>query len=203
MKLYSAKRAPSPRRILMLMAEKGLQPELIHLDLLAGDNLRDDFTRLNPIAKVPLLQLDDGTCIAEVGAINRYLDEQFPKPCLLGHDAVSKAIIEMWDRRIEQGLMIPVMQCYQHTRGIFRDRMTPIKAWGQAAEQQAKQFVPLLEQAVQQTAYIAGEQFSVADITALCALEFSRVIQLDWTDYPALQQWYQRMQQRPSYGTEF
>ena len=71
------------------------------------------------------------------------------------------------------------------------------------AEKQAKRFVPLLEQAVQQTACIAGEQFSVADITALCALEFSRVIQLDWSNYPALQRWYQRMQQRPSYGVEF
>ncbi|WP_430459658.1 glutathione S-transferase family protein [Thalassolituus sp. LLYu03] len=202
MKLYSAVKAPSPRRILMALAEKGMtQVEVVNLDLGKGDNLSADFRARNPIAKVPVLELDDGTCIAEASAIYRYLEEICPEPALLGRTAVEKAVIEMWDKRVESAFFMPVGNCFQHTSGFFKDRMTPIPAWGEEAGKLAAKFLPVLEQQLALNPWVAGERFSVADITALCTLEFAKVIKLRPGDeFPAIQRWYQAMQQRPSYS---
>lgn len=201
MKLYSAPKAPNPRRVLMVMAEKNIHSiEVINVDLMKGDNLTDDFRRRNPLAKVPVLELDDGTCLAETAAIIRYLEETQPQTPLLGQSAKEKAVIEMWDRRLETGFLLPVGFCFQHSTGFFKDRMNVVPAWGEESLLQAQKFLPLLEAQLQQNPYIAGEHISVADITALCALEFARVIQLRPGDeYPAIQRWYAAMQQRPSY----
>lgn len=202
MKLYSAHKAPGPRRILLALAEKGISDvEIINIDLAAGDNLTREFQQLNPLKKVPVLQLDNGTCIAEGGAIYRYLEEICPEPPLLGTTPEEKAITEMWDRRVELAFLLPVGQCFQHSSGFFKDRMTPVAAWGEECGRQAAAFLPLLEEQLQQHTYVAGEHFSVADITTLSALEFARIIKLRAGDeFPAIQRWYKLMQQRDSYG---
>ena len=120
MKLYSAHKAPNPRRVLMFLAEKGITDvEVVNLDLSAGDNLHEDFRRKNPMAKVPVLELDDGTCISECGAIYRYLEERVPEPALLGRTIMEKTLIEMWERRAELSFMLTVGHCFQHTTGFF------------------------------------------------------------------------------------
>ena len=201
MKLYSAVKAPNPRRVLMALAEKGISDIAVHnVDLIQGENLREEFRRRNPLAKVPALELDDGTCLAEAAAIIRYLEECYPQPALLGTTALDKAIIDMWDRRIENYFLQPVGFCFQHSLGLFKDRMNVVPAWGEESLLQAQKFLPLLEQQLQQHPFVAGEHFSAADITAVCALEFARVIKLrPGAEYPAIQRWYAAMQQRPSY----
>ncbi|ASP40522.1 glutathione S-transferase [Bacterioplanes sanyensis] len=204
MKLYSARRAPSPRRTLMLLAEKDLQLDIIYLDLADGENLRPPFIQHNPMAKVPLLQLDDGSYLSEAAVINRYLDEYSGSPLLTGVDAASRARIDMWDRRVEFGFMLPVAHCFQHTSGYFADRMTPVPAYGEVAGQQARDFLAILQQQLQHHEYVAGDAFSVADITAVCALDFARVVKIKaGEEHPAIHAWYQRMQQRPSYSVEY
>lgn len=202
MKLYSAPKAPNPRRVLMAMAEKGITDiDVMNVDLTKGDNLSAEFRARNPLCKVPVLELDDGTCLAESAAIIRYLEELCPQPALYGTSPRDKATIEMWDRRVEGGLLLPVGFCFQHSTGFFKDRMTVVPAWGEESLLQAQKFLPLLEQQLQQHPFVAGDHFSVADITALCALEFARVIKLrPGEEFPAIQRWYAAMQQRPSYG---
>ncbi|QQD24764.1 glutathione S-transferase [Venatoribacter cucullus] len=202
MKLYSAPQAPNPRRVLMVMAEKGITDiDVINVDLMKGDNLSAEFRARNPLCKVPVLELDDGTCISESAAIICYLESLYPQPPLLGSMPAEKAIIDMWDRRLENSFMQPVGFCFQHGTGFFKDRMNVVPAWGEESMLQAQKFLPVLEQQLQQHPFIAGEHFSVADITALCTLEFARVIKLRAGDeYPAIQRWYSAMQQRPSYN---
>ncbi|MAS24111.1 MAG: glutathione S-transferase [Oceanospirillaceae bacterium] len=201
MKLYSAAKAPNPRRILMFLAEKGITDvEVVNLDLAAGDNLHEDFRAKNPLAKVPVLELDDGTCISECGAIYRYLEELKPEPALLGSDIKEKAIIEMWERRAEISFMSAVGQCFQHSTGFFKDRMTPIAVWGEESGQLARRFLPVLEAQLSNHAYLAGDEFSAADISAFCALEFAKVVGIrpDAEEFPALVSWQQKIKQRPS-----
>ncbi len=201
MKLYSANMAPNPRRSRMALAEKGITGvEVINIDLAGGENLKPEFRERNRLAKVPVLELDDGTCIAETAAIYRYLEEIQPEPNLMGRDAKEKALIEMWDRRLDNALLMPIGHCFQHTTGFFKDRMTPVAAWGEEAGKLAAKFLPILEQQLQKHEFVAGDHFSVADITALCSLEFGKVIQLRITeDFPAIQRWHAQMKARPSY----
>lgn len=201
MKLYSSAKAPNPRRVVMAIAEKGITGiEVIDLDLGRGDNLTAEFRARNPIAKVPVLELDDGTCIAESAAIIRYLDELYPQHSLYGSEPLQRALVDMWDHRIEHAFFIPVGHCFQHTTGFFKDRMTPVAEWGTEAGKLAANFLPVLEAQLSKHTYVAGEQFSMADITALCTLEFARIIKLRAGDeFPAIQRWHALMQQRPSY----
>lgn len=206
MKLYSANKAPSPRRVVMLLAEKAKldDVEVVSLDLAAGDNLRDEFVQQNPMAKVPMLVLDSGECLSEAGAINRYLDQYYPDPNLCGVSALEQAQIDMWDRHVEIGLLYPVGMAFQHGSGFFKDRMTPVPAWGQESARNAMTFLNVLEQQLSRHAYVAGDRFTVADITAVCALDFAKVIQVRVDEhYPSLQRWYAECQARPSYAASW
>ena len=133
MKLFETRTAPNPRRVRMFLAEKGLldQVELVQVDIEKGENLSPDFVARNPMKKVPVLELDDGTCIAETMAICRYFEESYPDtPSLLGESPLEKAQVEQWLRWIEFYFMMPTGMCFQHTTGYFKDRMNPIKEWG-------------------------------------------------------------------------
>jgi len=202
MKLYDADYAPSPRRVRIFMAEKGLTDvETIKFDLPKGDNLSDEFAAKNPLRKVPVLELDDGTCISEAAAIYRYLEESFPENPLLGTSAVDKAVIEMWDRRLEFAFLYPVFQSFQHGSGIFKDRMTPVPEWAGEARNIAAEFFDILEQRLAESTYVAGEQFSAADITAVVTLDFAKVIKLrPGEQHPNILRWYEQIKQRPSYS---
>ncbi|UTW47133.1 glutathione S-transferase family protein [Bacterioplanoides sp. SCSIO 12839] len=202
MKLYDAEFAPSPRRVRIFLAEKGLTDiECIKLNLPAGENLTEEFAHKNPTCKVPVLELDNGTCISEVAAIYRYIEEIQPENPLLGNTAEEKATIEMWDRRIEFAFLYPVFNSFQHTSGIFKDRMTPVAEWGTEARNIAAKFFPIMESQLANHTYIAGESFSAADISALVTLEFAKVIKLRADEqYPNIQRWYELLKQRPSYS---
>lgn len=201
MKIYEQRLAPNTRRVRMFLAEKGLleQVEFVELDLRAGDNITADFRQKNALAKVPVLELDDGTFLSESVAICRYFEALTPEPALMGTEALEQANIEMWQRRCELYFMNQIGMGFQHTSGIFADRMNPIKEWGQECIKNASKFFALLDQQLGQSEFVAGEHFSIADITAFCSIGFARVVELEIPeDMSNLQRWYSQMRERPS-----
>ncbi|MGB0504546.1 MAG: glutathione S-transferase family protein [Thalassolituus sp.] len=201
MKLYDNKHAPNPRRVRMVLAEKGISYESEMMDIGAGDNLSDDFRSKNPSAKVPMLELDDGLCLAETGAICRFLDESYPETPLYGSGVKQRAMIDMWDHRMEYGLLIHAAMGFQHLSGFFNDRMTPVEAWGEGCVKNYLSVLPTLEAQLANNEWIAGDQFTIADITAVCAIDFARIVKVRVGDeYPNIQRWHAAMEQRHSYA---
>lgn len=200
MKIYESKTAPNPRRVRMFLAEKGVTDiEYIQMDLQGGDNLKPEFLARNPLGKVPMLELDDGTCLSETIAICRYFEELYPDSPLMGTTPLEKAQIEMWQRQCDIYFMSQVGMCFQHTTGYFKDRMTPVKEFGVECGKQAAKFMSMIDAHLADNTYVAGETFSVADITLLCALDFARVIQLRMTDeHPNLKRWHTLVSSRES-----
>lgn len=201
MKLYDNPHAPNPRRVRMVLAEKGVSYESEVLDLGAGDNTTPDFCSKNPLAKVPVLELDDGLCLAETGAICRYLDEAYPESSLYGIGAKERAMIDMWDHRMEFGLLIHAAMGFQHTSGFFKDRMTPVEAWGVESIKNFIKILPVLETQLTNNEWVAGANFSIADITAVCAIDFARIVKVRIGDeFPHILRWHAAMKLRPSYA---
>lgn len=199
MKLYDTKTAPTPRRVRIFMAEKGIQCEIEQVDIVAGDNLSDAMRAKNPLGKIPILELDDGTCISESTAICTYLEAQYPEPPLMGTTPLAKANIMQWQQRAELYLFNQVGMCFQHTTGVFKDRMTPVPEYGREAGINAAKFMHMLDKHLAENTYLGGECYSIADITAFCAIEFARVVKL--RVQPAqvyLSRWLDAMRARPS-----
>ena len=199
MKIYDTQTAPTPRRVRMFLAEKNIDMEYVQVDLLKGENISPEMRAKNPIGKVPILELDDGTCISESDAICLYFEELHPEPSLLGSTALEKATIAMWQRQVEFGLFMQVGMCFQHSTGYFKDRMTPVKEFGDVSGQNASKFLKLLDRRLSENEFIAGDKFSIADITALCSIDFARVVDIRINDeFLNLQRWYDAVSQRPS-----
>jgi glutathione S-transferase len=202
MKLYETRIAPNPRRVRIFLAEKGLldQVELIEMDLQKGDNLTPEFVVRNPMKKVPVLELDDGRCISETVAICRYIEEAYPElPPLFGRTAFEKAHIEQWLRWIDFYFMMPTGMAFQHTSGYFKDRMTPYPEWGEECKKQAGRFFGFLDRHLADKPFICGDEFTAADINAVCALDFNKTVQQRiLPEQVHLQAWHERVYKRPS-----
>jgi glutathione S-transferase len=199
MKIYETHTAPSPRRVRIFLAEKNIAMEYVQVDIAKGENLSAAMRAKNPMAKIPILELDDGTCISETISICRYFEELQPEPPLFGRSPLEKAQVDMWQRFAELHLFMPIGMCFQHTTGYFKDRMTPIKEYGVEAGKQAQSFLNMLDERLALSPYIAGEHFSIADITALCAIDFGRVVKIKMTDQQLnLKRWYAMMNERAS-----
>ncbi len=199
MKIYDTKTAPTPRRVRIFLAEKGIQVDYVQVDLAKGENLSEEMRKKNPIAKIPVLELDDGTCISESDAICLYFETLHPEPALLGTSALEKATIAMWQRQIELCLFNQVGMCFQHSTGYFKDRMTPVPEFGKEAGINAAKYLSVLNARLQHNEFVAGEHFSIADITGLCAIDFARVIDIRIKPkYEHLQRWYDQIAARPS-----
>lgn len=192
--------APNPRRVRIFLAEKGIHDiEFIQMDLQKGDNLSEGFRKKNPLGKVPTLELDDGQCICETVAICRYFEERFPKPSLMGDSPLKTANIEMWQRWVEFYFLLPTGMCFQHSSGYFKDRMNPIKEWGEECRTQIKKFMIFMNTHLATQEYLSCSEFTIADITALCAMDFNRVNQIKISDeHPHLKRWYDSVSSRPS-----
>lgn len=191
MKLYQTQMAPNARRVRIFLAEKKINVECIEIDLKAGGNLTDEFRSKNPFAKVPVLELADGNIISESVAICRYFEEIQPEPALMGSSALKKAQIEMWQRRAELGFLFPVAMAFQHCSGFFEDRMKPRKDWGKDNIKTALGYLKLIDRHLSDNTYLAGENFSIADITMLTTLDFAKVVDIRLSDkHPNIQRWY-------------
>lgn len=202
MKIFETKTAPNPRRVRMFMAEKALleKAEFIEIDLQKGENLTPEYVARNPMKKVPVMELDDGTCISETMAICRYFEENYPEaPTLLGDTAIEKALIEQWVRWVEFYFFMPTGMCFQHTSGYFKDRMNPIKEWGEDCGKGVSKFMAFLNSHLADKDYICCDRFTAADINAFTTVAFARVVDIRiLPEHTHLQGWYDRIKKRPS-----
>lgn len=202
MKLYENKAAPNPRRVRIFMAEKGIDPaniECVQVDIVSGENLNEPFLARNPMGRIPALVLDDGTCISESVAISRYFEEHHPEPPLFGDNTEERVSIEMWNRRMELNLLYPVSMAFRHLRGQFADREPVIREWGEASLAEATRMFDFMDKHLTENIYIAGTRYTIADITALCAIDFARVVKLRIGDErPHLKRWHDAVSARPS-----
>ncbi|GAC30536.1 glutathione S-transferase family protein [Brumicola pallidula] len=199
MKIYDTKTAPTPRRVRIFLAEKNIPMEYVQVDLQKGENLSIEMRAKNPIGKIPILELDDGTCISESDAICQYFEALQPEPYLFGETPLQKAQIAMWSRQVEFYLFMQIGMCFQHTTGYFKDRMNPIKEYGIEAGINASKFLNVLNRQLEKSQFVAGDTFSIADITTMCSIDFGRVVDVRMKDeHSALQEWYKRVSARPS-----
>ena len=203
MKLFSAHRAPNPRRVLMFVAEKGIAGiERVNVDLNAGEHRCADFLAKSPLAKVPALELDDGRVLTESRAICTYLEGLYPESNLMGVDATERAFIEMADRRVELSLLLHIANAVRHCHpGLASLEQPQFADYGASQREKMLASAQVFDQLLQQQAWIAGARFSIADITAFCALEFARgLIKFSPADagLQALQAWRDTVAARPS-----
>ena len=169
MKLYDLPASPTARRVRIFSAEKDLQIPMVPIDMTSGENRKSEYLAKNSLGRMPLLELDDGTCIAESIAICRYLESEFPSPPLFGSSGLEQAIIEMWQRRMEFLLLNPMINIFRHTHEMWKDRMTQIPQIAEIESEDVKEKMIWLDAELKGKQYIAGGDYSVADITAQCA----------------------------------
>lgn len=203
MKLLSAHRAPNPRRVLMFIAEKGIAGiEVSNVDLNAGAHRTPEFLAKSPLAKVPALELEDGRVLTETRAICTYLEGLHPEPNLMGVDATERAFIEMADRRVELTLMLQIANGIRHTHpGLVALEQPQFQDFGKSQAEKMVDTAAVFDQLLQQQTWMAGERFTIADITAFCGLEFARGL-LKFTPADAglhaLQAWRDKVNARAS-----
>jgi glutathione S-transferase len=176
MRLHELTPAPNPRRVRVFLAEKGVAIPSVQVDLFAGANRTPEFLKKNPSGKIPVLELDDGTCIAESIAICRYIEALHPEPNLFGRDPVEAAQIEMRNRQLEFELMGPVGIAWvngpvlaQMAPGMFRQIPEALAG----AEASIARFYQRIDNELASREFMGGDRFSVADITALCVTDFA------------------------------
>ena len=202
MKLYTAHRAPNPRRVLMFIHEKGMTGiDLVPVDLNAGEHKGAAYRALNPVSTVPTLELPDGRHLSETRAICSYLEGLQPEPNLMGRDAEERAFIEMHDRRVEWYWLLPIANWVRHAHpGLATLEQPQFPDFGQSQGQKVRDSARWLDGALSHQDWIAGERFTIADITAFCALEFARLMKFNpgAEGFAALQAWRDRVAQRES-----
>jgi len=200
MKIIETRQAPNPRRVRIFLAEKGIIVPCEELDLMKGALKTEDFTRLNKFQRVPILVLDDGTVISETMAICRYFEATTPEPALLGKGAVERAVVEMWNRRMELNLFFHVTQAFRHIHPAMAHLEVPqVKEGGEANKAKALDVLEIVDEQLGSNRYVAGNNYSVADITALVAIDFMRPARLQRPEnLKNLARWYEDVSSRPS-----
>jgi glutathione S-transferase len=198
-RLYDSTLAPNPRRVRIFLAEKGVQVPAVQVDLGKAESRQAPFLAKNPLGGVPVLELDDGTCIAESVAICRYFEVLHPVPPLMGSDARDQALVEMWQRRMEIELFQKVTGTFQNTHDFFKGRIEQVPAYGEVCKKAAGKRLAWLDEELAGRPFIAGERYTIADITALCALDFGRVVGIRIApEQKNLARWHETVSGRPS-----
>jgi glutathione S-transferase len=204
--LYDCATAPSPRRARILLAEKGIAHATVQVDLRHGEQLGEAFRRINPQCTVPALQTDEGAVLTDNAAITTYLEALRPEPALLGRNPLEKAEIASWNWRIEFEGFLAIAEALRNGSPAMANRALPgpkdyaqIPELAQRGLARAQDFFSALDARLQGREFIAGGRFSVADITAVVAVDFARVVKLKpGEQHPHLQRWRAAMAQRPS-----
>ena len=207
MKLHVSPRAPNPRRVLMFIAEKAIQGvDVVELSLVENEHKSDAFRAKRPLATVPALELDDGRVLTESRAICTYLEGLTPEPNLMGRDATERAFIEMADRRVEFHLLGGIANCIRHTHPGLAPLEQPqgqFPDFGRAQGERMRSVARWYDSHLASHPFLAGERFTIADITAFCGLEFARgLMKFKPGDeaMPNLQAYRDRIAARPSAG---
>jgi glutathione S-transferase len=178
MKLYTSHRAPNPRRVRWVMAEKGITDvEMIEVDIMVGEHKTAEYRTRVGVPHVPALELDDGTTISESVAIGRYLEAIYPEPNLFGRDAREQAIIEMWTRRCEFYLANPIMLNVRHSHpALAALEATQVQQVADYNKIAAEKFMKTLDRRLADHEFLAEDRFTIADIVAVVGLDFARLI---------------------------
>ena len=199
MKIYDSQTAPNPRRVRIFLAEKGISVPYEPVDIVKADNRSAEFRRKNPLGTLPVLELDDGTCIAESVAICRYFEEVHPNPPLMGTDARDRAVVEMWQRRMELELFGPITQVFRNLHPFFAGRIPQVAEWGEVCRKAAETRLAWLDSVLAERQFIAGPRYTIADITALCGIDFGRVSKIRiQPEQTHLARWHAAVSARPS-----
>ena len=202
MKLHTSSRAPNPRRVDMFIVEKGIEGiERELIDLNAGEHRTSAFATRNPMARVPVLELDDGRFLAESRAICTYLESLYPEPNLMGTTGEERAFIEMADRQVEFHLMLSIANFVRHTHpGLLALESPQFADFGAAQGERMLEAARLFDAQLATRSWIAGNRFTIADITAFCAIEFARLVKFKPADegLANLAAWRDRVAARPS-----
>lgn len=200
MKLHEKAGTPSAERVNIFLRELGIEIERVDVDIRSAENRTESFIDKAPNGLIPVLELDDGTWICESVAICRYLDAITPNDlALFGQSPVEQAKVEMWQRILEFQGVVPAFQAFRNISGFFSDRENCIKAWGEESRERLIAFLPLLDKQLGKHSWVAGDNFSIVDITTwvLCGFLGRLDIELD-EHLPNLQRWHGQMAQRPS-----
>lgn len=200
MKLYNSNQAPSPRRVRIFLAEKGLTIPRVEVDLAKLEHKTADFLALNPFETIPVLELDDGTRIAESIAICRYIEAIWPAPNLFGLTPVEQAMIEMWQRQLELRLLFPIAQVVRHSHPKMAEMENPqVPDWAEVNRPRALQAMAIVDERLRGRPFIAGDRFTVADITGLVALDFTKSARIAIPpELVHLNRWREALRARPS-----
>jgi glutathione S-transferase len=206
MKFYDCMTAPSPRRVRVFLAEKGISVPTVQVDLRNGEQLGAAFHAINPDATVPVLELDDGRRISDIVGICRYFEETHPAPPLMGRDAADKAIVEGWQRWCERECFYATMDAFRNATPGLKTRALPgpddypqIPALAERGRMRVSGFYRRLNERLAASEFIAGPQFTIADITAMVSIDFAAWIKLKPTpEQPHLLRWQAAVSARPS-----
>lgn len=201
MKLYTSNRAPNPRRVRWVMAEKGITDvELIEIDIMSGAHKTPDYRARVGVPHVPALELDDGTIISESVAICRYLEALHPEPNLFGHDAREQAIVEMWTRRGEFYLANPIMLSVRHSHpALAALEATQVPQVADYNRVGAERFMRTLDRHLADHEFIALDRFTIADVVATVGLDFARLVKYrPPEEFTHLARWYEASRARPA-----
>jgi len=200
LKLIDQPLAPNPRRVRIFLAEKGITLPTELVDLGKLEHRTAEFAAWNPLQQVPVLILDDGTAISESVAICRYFEEQQPDPPLFGRDTMGRVLVEMWQRRMELALLFRIAQCFRHSHPAMAELEKPqIKEWAEANRPRVLKVLAWLDEELAGRHYIAGDEFSIADITGLVAIDFMKRARIERPgELKNLARWHEEVSSRPS-----
>ena len=205
MKFYDCSTAPSPRRVRIFIAEKGLEIDSVEVDLRSGEQLGDAFKEINPDCTVPVLELDDGTRLTEICAICQYLEETFPEPPLMGATVVERALVTMWNSKIEQQGIVAMGECLRNqAEGLKGRALTGPDDFEQIPElvdrgrRRFQLFMEKMDRQLEKSAYVVGDAFTIADISLLVAIDFAAWSKITISDEMVnLRRWYELVSVRP------
>jgi glutathione S-transferase len=200
MKLYDSKVAPNPRRARIFLAEKGITVPTEQVDIMLMQHKTPEYTAINPLQRMPALVLDDGTVITESIAICRYFEMLQPNPPLFGVGAKDVAIVEMWNRRAEINFFSNVAAVFRHTHPAMKELEIPqIAAWAEANRPRVTSFLELLDRELSNREFVAGDRFTIADITMQVAVDFMKPGRLAMPEGAKnVKRWHAAVSARPS-----
>jgi glutathione S-transferase len=198
--LYDTPRAPNPKRVRMFLAEKGVTIPIRTIDLMALEHKGDDYRRIDPLARVPALVLDDGAVLTESVSICRYIESLHPEPALFGRDGREAAFVDMWQRRMEFELFLPVAFAFRHSHPRLAVLERPqVPEFAQAQRARAVSAMRWLDDVLATRPYVAGDDFTIADITAFVALDLTALARIEVPGELAhLARWRSEVGARPS-----
>ena len=202
MRLYDSKLAPNPRRARIFLAEKGISVPTEQIDIAAPQHKTPEYATINPFQRMPALVLDDGTIITESIAICRYFEMLHPEPPLFGVGPKDSALVEMWNRRAEINFFANVAAVFRHTHPAMKELEVPqVPAWADANRPRVAWFLEMLDGELANREFIAGDRYTVADITMQVAVDFMKPARLAMPEGVAnVKRWHAAVSARPSAG---